>query len=266
VEGGARMKSRILVVYCLLVYAFLAAPIIIVVGASFNAGNFLTFPPQGLSLRWYVVFFHNDVFMRAIRTSLWVAAVTTCVSLVVGTMAALYYVQHAGRWKETVRVAMLAPLLLPEVLTAIALLFFVYAVGIGTRSMFGMVVGHVLMTLPFVFINVAASLESFDPDWDMAARSLGAGRWTRFRRIMLPLIKPGVIGGALFAFIISFDLFTISFLLKGIGTSTLPIQLFDYLRTNFTPEAAAVSTLSVVLTLGVVIVSDKVLGLKLHRF
>jgi len=260
------MRSRVLAAYCILIYLFLAAPIIIVVGASFNAGNFLTFPPQGLSLRWYVVFFHNDVFMRAIRTSLWVAAVTTCVSLVVGTMAALFYVQHAGRWKETVRVAMLAPLLLPEVLTAIALLFFVYAIGIGTRSMFGMVVGHVLMTLPFVFINVAASLESFDPDWDMAARSLGAGRWTRFRRIMLPLIKPGVIGGALFAFIISFDLFTISFLLKGIGTSTLPIQLFDYLRTNFTPEAAAVSTLSVLLTLGVVIVSDKVLGLKLHRF
>ncbi len=260
------MRSRVLAAYCILIYLFLAAPIIIVVGASFNAGNFLTFPPQGLSLRWYVVFFHNDVFMRAIRTSLWVAAVTTCVSLVVGTMAALFYVQHAGRWKEAVRVAMLAPLLLPEVLTAIALLFFVYAIGIGTRSMFGMVVGHVLMTLPFVFINVAASLESFDPDWDMAARSLGAGRWTRFRRIMLPLIKPGVIGGALFAFIISFDMFTISFLLKGIGTSTLPIQLFDYLRTNFTPEAAAVSTLSVLLTLGVVIVSDKVLGLKLHRF
>jgi putative spermidine/putrescine transport system permease protein len=100
----------------------------------------------------------------------------------------------------------------------------------------------------------------------MAARSLGADRWTRFRRIMLPLIKPGVIGGALFAFIISFDIFTISFLLKGIGTSTLPIQLFDYLRTNFTPEAAAVSTLSVVLTLGVVIVSEKVLGLRIHRF
>jgi len=260
------MRSRVLAAYCILIYLFLAAPIIIVVGASFNAGNFLTFPPQGLSLRWYVVFFHNDVFMRAIRTSLWVAAVTTCVSLDVGTMAELFYVQAAGRWKETVRVAMLAPLLLPEVLTAIALLFFVYAIGIGTRSMFGMVVGHVLMTLPFVFINVAASLESFDPDWDMAARSLGAGRWTRFRRIMLPLIKPGVIGGALFAFIISFDMFTISFLLKGIGTSTLPIQLFDYLRTNFTPEAAAVSTLSVLLTLGVVIVSDKVLGLKLHRF
>lgn len=260
------MKRPFLTVYCLLVYAFLMAPILVVVGASFNAGNFLSFPPQGLSLRWYVVFFNNEVFMRAIRTSLWVAAVSTVISGIIGTMAALYYVQHAGRWKEMVRVAMLSPLLLPEVLTAISLLFFVYSIGIGTKTMFGMIVGHVLITLPFVFINVSASLESFDPSWDMAARSLGANRLTRFRRIMLPLIKPGVIGGALFAFIISFDVFTISFLLKGIGTSTLPIQLFDYLRTNFTPEAAAVSTVSIVLTLGVVIISEKVLGLRIHRF
>jgi len=260
------MKRPVLTLYCLLVYVFLLAPIVVVVGASFNAGNFLTFPPQGLSLRWYVTFFNNEVFMRAIRTSLWVAAVTTVISGIIGTMAAIFYVQHAGRSKELVRVAMLAPLLLPEVLTAISLLFFVYSVGIGTSTMFGMVVGHVLITLPFVFINVSAALEGFDTSWDMAARSLGAGRWTRFRRIMLPLIKSGVIGGALFAFIISFDIFTISFLLKGIGTSTLPIQLFDYLRTNFTPEAAAVSTVSIVLTLAVVIVSEKVLGLRIHRF
>ncbi|MCO5071718.1 MAG: ABC transporter permease [Rhizobiaceae bacterium] len=260
------MKRPVLTIYCLLVYAFLLAPILVVVGASFNAGNFLTFPPQGLSLRWYVTFFNNEVFMRAIRTSLWLAAVSTVISTIIGTMAAIYYVQHAGKRKELIRIAMLSPLLLPEVLTAISLLFFVYTIGIGTRTIIGLVVGHVLITLPFVFINVSASLESFDSSWDMAARSLGAGRWTRFRRIMLPLIKPGVIGGALFAFIISFDVFTISFMLKGIGMSTLPIQLFDYLRTNFTPEAAAVSTLSIVLTLGVVIVSEKVLGLRIHRF
>ena len=234
--------------------------------ASFNAGNFLTFPPQGLSLRWYFVFFENEVFMRAIRTSLWVAAVASVISTVIGTAAAIFAVHYAGRLKDTVRVAMLAPLLLPEVLTAIALLFFFYAIGIGTRTMGGMVVGHIVITLPFVFMNVAASLESFDPAYDLAARSLGANRWARFRRIMLPLIKPGVIGGALFAFIISFDTFTISFLLKGIGTSTLPIQLFDYLRTNFTPEAAAVSSVSIFITIAVVVVIEKVLGLKVHRF
>jgi putative spermidine/putrescine transport system permease protein len=124
----------------------------------------------------------------------------------------------------------------------------------------------VVITLPFVFMNVVASLESFDPALDLAARSLGAGRYARFRRIMLPLIKPGVIGGALFAFIISFDTFTISFLLKGIGSSTLPIQLFDYLRTNFTPEAAAVSSVSIAMTIAVVVVIEKVLGLRIHRF
>lgn len=260
------MSRPLLTGYCLLIYAFLLAPIVVIVGASFNAGAFLTFPPQGLSFRWYVTFFNNDVFMRAIRTSLWVAALATLISGTIGTAAAVYYVRFANRWKESVRIVMLSPLLLPEVLTAIALLFFVYSIGLGTSTMIGMVIGHVIITLPFVFINVASSLESFDPAWDLAARSLGAGRMVRFRRIMLPLIKPGVIGGCLFAFIISFDTFTISFMLKGIGMSTLPIQLFDYLRTNFTPEAAAVSTLSIVLTIAVVVICEKVLGLKIHRF
>ena len=114
-------------------------------------------------------------------------------------------------------------------------------------------------------MNVAATLESFDPDWDLAARNPGAERLARFRRAMLPMIKPGVIGGCLFAFIISFDTFTMSFLPKSVVTSTLPIQLYDYLRTNFTPEVAAVASFSVLLSL-VVVVTEKVLGLKLRRF
>jgi putative spermidine/putrescine transport system permease protein len=260
------IASRMLSGFCLLIYAFLLAPIVIVAVASLNDGAFLTFPPKALSLRWYVVFFENEVFMRAIRTSLWVASVATAISGVIGTAAAIYYVQYAGRWRPTLRLAMLSPLLLPEILTAIALLFFVYQIGIGTRTMAGMIVGHVVITMPFVFINVVASMESYDPAWTLAARSLGAGGFTRLRRIILPLIKPGVIGGCLFAFIASFDTFTISFFLKGIGFSTLPIQLLDYLRTNFTPEAAAVATLSVVLTIVVVFVTERLLGLRIHRF
>ena len=174
--------------------------------------------------------------------------------------------RFAGRWRDAVQLAMLLPLLLPEILTAIALLFFVYEIGIGTRTMIGLVVGHIVMTLPFVFINVAASLESFDrPGTWRHARSAPA-RCTRFRRIMLPLIKPGVIGGCLFAFITSFDAFTISFLLKGIGFTTLPVQLLDYLRTNFTPEAAAVSSVNIALTIIVVFIAEKLLGLRIHRF
>lgn len=253
-------------IVCGLVYLFLAAPLAVVVGASLNAGGFLTFPPQGLSLRWYGVFLHNEVFLAAIRVSLSLAAISSVLSLAIGTAATLFYVRHAGRWREPMRIALLSPLLLPDILTAIALLFFFYAIGVGTRGMVGLVVGHVLITLPFVFLNVLPSLESLDPAWELAAQSLGAGRLARFHRITLPLIKPGLIAGGLFAFIVSFDTFSISFMLKGIGTTTLPIQLYDYLRMSFTPESAAVSTFGIVLTLIVVIVTEKVLHLRVQRF
>ncbi|MCU0906194.1 MAG: ABC transporter permease [Rhodobacteraceae bacterium] len=248
------------------VFVFLMAPIVVVVLASLNAGNFLTFPPQGLSLRWFAVFLDNEVFMQAIRFSLILAAVSAAISVVLGTMAALYYVRHAQRGREAVNIAMLLPLLLPEILTAIALLFFFYEIGIGTRHHIALLTGHVLMTLPFVFLNVVTSLQGMDGSLELAARSLGAGRWTTFRRITLPLAKPGIISGGLFAFIISFDTFGVSFLLKGTGTAPLPLQLYDYLRFNFTPEAAAVATFSILLTLIVVVGADRLLGLQVRRF
>jgi putative spermidine/putrescine transport system permease protein len=261
-----RISSLALGAFCALVYVFLLAPIVVVVGASLNAGAFLTFPPQGLSLRWFITFLNNEVFIAAISTSLRLAGAATAISAVIGAAAALYYVRHAGKVKEALRIGILLPLLLPEILTAMALLFFFYQIGIGTKYWVAMLVGHVLITLPFVFLNVAASLHGFDPNWELASRSLGANRWTVFWRITLPLMKPGLITGCLFAFIISFDAFGVSFLLKDVGTATLPLQLFDYLRFNFTPEAAAVSTVSVGLTLIVILLGDKLVGLKTQRF
>jgi putative spermidine/putrescine transport system permease protein len=261
-----RISSLALGAFCALVYVFLLAPIVVVVGASLNAGAFLTFPPQGLSLRWFTTFLNNEVFIAAISTSLRLAGAATAISAVIGAAAALYYVRHAGKAKEALRIGILLPLLLPEILTAMALLFFFYEIGIGTKYWIAMLVGHVLITLPFVFLNVAAALHGFDPNWELASRSLGADRWTAFWRITLPLMKPGLITGCLFAFIISFDAFGVSFLLKDVGTATLPLQLFDYLRFNFTPEAAAVSTVSVALTLIVILLGDRLVGLKTQRF
>lgn len=248
------------------VYVFLLAPIVLIVLMSLNAGEFLAFPPQGLSLRWYVALAQNESFMRAIRTSLVLAALAMTISTLVGTAAALYFVRHAGRWREPLRLVMMMPLMLPEILTAIALLFFLYATGIGTKTMAGLLIGHVLVTLPYVFMNVSAALFNFDRSVEQAARSLGAGPAVVFRRITLPLIKPGIITGALFAFIISFDLFNMSLLLKGIGMTTLPIQLFDYLRWDFDPTAAAVSSLSIVMTFSAVLLIDRLVGLRSLRF
>ena len=193
------------------------------------------------------------------------AAIAMIISTMLGTTSALYVVRFAGRWRNSLRLLMTAPLLLPEVLTAIALLFFFYNIGLG-RTLGGLIIGHVLITLPFVFLSVSSALYNFDPALEDAARSLGADKFTTFRRITLPIIKPGVISGAVLAFIISFDLFAVSLLLKGVGNATLPIQLFDYVKWNFDPTAAAVATVSIAVTLVMVVVTDRVVGLKSLRF
>jgi putative spermidine/putrescine transport system permease protein len=261
-----RMANGAGLLYVGAVYAFLLLPIAIIVLMSLNAGEFMSFPPQGFSLRWFGALFANEAFMRAIRSSLLLAAIATAISSAIGIAAALYVVRHSTRLREPLRVLLMMPLMLPEILTAIALLFFLYATGIGTRTLFGLVVGHVLVTLPYVFTNVASALYNQDASLEQAARSLGASPWRAFLRVTLPLAKPGVVTGALFAFVISFDLFNMSLLLKGIGMTTLPLQLFDYLRWDFDPTAAAVSTVSIVLTLAVVLWVERTVGLRALRF
>jgi putative spermidine/putrescine transport system permease protein len=258
--------SSLLRLFIALVYAFLMLPIIVVVLASFNSGEYLKFPPVGFSLKWYANFFNSEPFIHALAISLRLAVISSIVSTVIGTGAALFYVRHAGRTREVLRLFLLLPLLLPEILTAIALLLFCYEIGLGTQTALGLQIGHILMTVPFVFLNISAALFGFDRSLEEAAESLGASRWVTFRRVTMPLIKGGVINGAMFAFIVSFDLFSISLLLKGVGTTTLPIQLFEYLQWEFDPTAAAVSTISIVITLGTVLLADRFVGLKTMRF
>ncbi len=258
--------DRILNLFITVVYVFLMAPIVLIVVLSLNAGEFLAFPPQGLSLRWFGTLYDNQQFMDAIVYSFQIAIVATVVSGIIGTMAAVYVVRHAGWAKGPLRLFLMGPLLIPEILTAIALLFFMYEIGIGTKYSIGIQIGHIVITIPYVFMNVATSLFNFDRSVEEAARSLGASPAQTFRRVTLPLIKPGVITGCLFAFVISFDIFNISLLLKGIGTNTLPIQLFDYLRWDFDPTAAAVSSISIAMTFIVIFVLDRYVGLRSLRF
>jgi len=248
------------------IYVFLMFPLVIVVLAAFNSGEYLSFPPEGFSVKWFHNFFQSQPFMDAIKVSLKLGILTMICVSILGTTAALYVVRHSGKWRNFYRLIMISPILLPAILTGVALLLFYYVIGIGTRTFFGLLVGHVLITLPYVFLNVSSSLYNFDRSMEEAARSLGAGKLKTFFKITLPLIKPGVISGAVFAFIVSFDQFPISLLLKGVGRTTLPIQLFDYVRWDFDPTAAAVSTVSIAITLGVVLLAEKLVGLDSLRW
>lgn len=248
------------------VYVFLLAPLVIVVIAAFNSGKYLAFPPEGFSLKWFKNFFQSQPFMDALKVSLVLGLLTMLCATVLGTTAGLYVVRHTRRLKNFLRLTLISPLLLPAILTGIALLLFYYIIGIGTKTFWGLLIGHVLITFPYVFLNVYSSLYNFNRTLEEAARSLGASQWKTFLRITLPLIKPGVISGAMFAFIVSFDQFPISLLLKGVGRTTLPIQLFDYVRWYFDPTAAAVSTVSIAITLGVVLLTEKLVGLDSLRW
>lgn len=247
--------------FVVLFFAFLLAPIVIVVAAAFNSGTYLTFPPEGFSTRWFQNFFDSRPFMRALSYSLRLALAVTFVATVLGTLASLFVVRHAPRLREFLRVLFVAPLAFPSILTGIALLIYFYAIGVGTRNGAALFVGHVLVCMPFVFISVSSVLVRFERVLEEASRSLGAGPWTTFRRVTLPLIKGGVVSGAVLSFITSFDQFPISLLLAGVGTTTLPIQLFDYLRFSFDPTAAAASTVSVLITVVAVVLTERFVGL-----
>jgi putative spermidine/putrescine transport system permease protein len=254
-------RSALFNTIVVLLYAFLMAPIVIIILAAFNAGEYLRFPPQGFSLRWFVKFAQSGPFVQAFWFSIQLAAATTVISTLIGGMAAFYVVRHAGRFRDTLRLLVISPLQLPAILTGIALLIFFYGTGIGTRGMRALLAGHTLVSLPYVFLTITTVLIGFDRSLEEAARSLGAGAFTTFRRITLPLIKGGAISGALFAFITSFDQFPISLLLVSVGNTTLPLQLFDYLRFSFDPTAAAVSTVSVLMSVGIVVLIHKLVGL-----
>lgn len=248
------------------VYIFLLIPIVIVVVASINSAEYLSFPPAGVSLRWYQSFLQSGQFMKAFALSIEVGLAASFLSTLIGVPAALFYVRHLRRWREQFRLAVLAPILLPEVLTAIALLFFFNQVFSGTQTLVPLVVGHVVITLPFVFLTVTSALYNMPAFVEEAARTLGAGPLKGFFRITLPLIRSGVLTGAILAFIMSFDNVNMSLLLKAVGTTTLPIQLFDYLRYDFDPTAAAASTISVLLTMTLLFVIDRIYGLRTVRF
>jgi putative spermidine/putrescine transport system permease protein len=193
--------------------------------------------------------------------SLQIAVVTTLVTSVVALMAALGSQALSRRLAVWFQIAMTLPLLIPELLTAIGLLFFLYKIGLG-KTVLGLQIGHIVLAFPYCYVSVAAALRQIDPALDDASGSLGASGWQTFRRVTLPLAMPGLVMGAVFAFITSFDLYTVSLLLKPIGGNTLPLALFDFLTYEFSPTAAAAATMSVLLAFVGVAVIQKLVGLQ----
>lgn len=229
-------------------FVVMLLPVLIVVLAGLNSGDHLTFPPEGLSFRWIVAFFESSAFLDAYLFSLWLAVVTMVISTVIGTMAAIVLTRVVFPGRNLLRLYFLSPLILPGIVLGLALYVFYVTTGWGlTRTMTGLIIGHVLVTCPYVIGTVSAALYNFDVTLEEAARSLGAGPFTAFRKVTLPNIGAGMMAGAIFAFIVSFGQFDVSLFLSTPNYTPLPIALYISLRYTFEPTAAAAGIFAIAL-------------------
>lgn len=247
----------------LLVILFLQLPVIIVVLAAFSSTSYLTIPPQGLTLKWFAKVLSDPVYLDAIRISLTLAVGSTAISLVLGVAAAYALFKRMLPGTEALTSFLMAPLILPSVVIGVALLQY-YSL-IGWRGSFAaLLLAHVIITVPYIVRSALASFAGVDTSVEEAARVLGASGFTAFRLVTLPLIKPGLVAGALFAFVTSMENVPVTIFVASAKQTTLPILIFSSVEMGVDPSIAAVSTLLIVATVVVLWLAERWTGF--HRF
>lgn len=238
------LMKRLFQINIILVLLFLYIPILVVVVFSFNGGDQIVVW-KGFSLRWYAKLFKNPDVWRACKNSLIIAGVATFISIVIGTAAALA-IEKYRFWVRTALIRVLyLPLIIPDIVLAIALLTF-YAQVKFRLGLMSVIFAHVVFNIAYITIVVRARLQGYDDTIEEAALDLGANAWQTFWRITFPLISPGIIGGALLAFTLSIDDFVITFFTAGVGKTTLSVHIYSRLKFGITPEINAISTMLLV--------------------
>ncbi len=238
-----------LTAYGILLLSIIALPIVVIVIGSLTAGERMVFPPEGISLRWYEVFFTSPEFRESAVTSLRVAAMTSLAAGALGAMAALVLARSRLAATRVFDFVLMLPLSLPSVVIGLAFVIFYTAIGIAGSEK-GLIAGHTIITLPFVLRLVRANFTGYSWNVEQAAANLGASPLQVIRHVTLPLILPGLIGGMLFAFVVSFDEVVISIFLSGPDATTLPVRIFGYLDQSPSPivlAAGAVLTVFAIL-------------------
>ena len=233
--------------YTIAIYVFMFLPVAVVVLLSFNSSQFGSFPMEGLSFRWFIRLWENDAIVRAFRVSIVLGTLTSAISTIVGILASLALVRYRFPGKNAVTTLLIAPLLIPEVVLAVALLLFLRWLELP-KSFALLLLGHVIFTLPFVVLVVQARLVAIKPEYEEAALSLGANPVQTFFAVTLPLLMPAVLAGMLFAFTMSFDDITGTMFWKPGGVETVPTQIFAMLRHSISPEINALGTVMIVFT------------------
>lgn len=259
---AVNLRRQPLVVAAYATFAIVLAPLVAVVWVSFFYDKIISFPPSGYTLHWYVNAWRVDRFLHGFLLSLELGAIATSISLVVGVPAALALARSEFAGREAVHAVLMSPMVVPGIVSGAAIYMFFIEVEVATDvplagSLFGLVLAHTLIALPWTVRLVTASLIGVDRSLAEAAMSLGATPLVTFFRITLPVIRPGIVAGAMFSFVVSFIDLEKSLFLIGPGRTTLPIEMVNYLEWNIDPTIAAVATVQTLVIGGALVLSDR---------
>jgi putative spermidine/putrescine transport system permease protein len=240
-----RIWHWVFLAICALIFLFLISPILVIMPLSFSSEPWFTYPLPGLSTRWYDDFFTSERWQTALFNSIFIAVSATALATSLGTLAALGLSRANFPMRPLVMGLIISPMVVPIVITAVAMYFFYADIGLA-NTFPGIILAHTALATPFVVITVTATLTGFDHSLTRAASGLGAGPITVFRRVTLPLILPGLISGALFAFVESFDEVVVILFVGSPEQRTLPRQMFSGIREQISPTITAVATLLII--------------------
>jgi len=258
-----RGGHTVLKIYTALVYLFLFAPILVVALTSFNPTGRATIP-NALTTQWYSDLMEDDQLLDALCTSLQVAILTALISSVLGLMAAYGLSRYRFPGRSALQGLYYLPMLVPAVVSGVSLLTWYNEIGIDLGYI-SILIAHVIFALPFTLTIILTSFAGFDTRLEEAAQDLGATPFRTFRYITLPLVMPGVIGGALIAFTLSFDEFVLTFFVAGGGVQTLPLVIYNRIRYLLSPEINAIATIVMAFSIGVLLIGQLVVAIRARR-
>jgi putative spermidine/putrescine transport system permease protein len=257
-------ESPILYAVCAVLAFVILAPLVIPIVTSVSGGMFVSFPPQGFTLRWYAKVLSDSEFRDTFLFSAELAVIVTVLTVILGVPCALGLTRFSFAGRGAVLALILSPIVFPVLVTGVALLQFAYSHG-STDSFTQLIVGHTTISLPYLVRTISAALLLVVPSTEDAARTLGAGRFMTFRRITLPQIGGGIVAGCIFAFITSFDDYPMAMWLADARHFTLPLQVNVFIERSFDPSVAAISALMVFFSFCFLLVIERALGLKMQK-
>lgn len=251
---GWRIVAILIAGFAVLVLIYLVLPILVIVPLSFSSEAFLSFPPPGFSLRWFKAFAASADYRIAILNSIKIGVPAALLATLFGTLAAIALIRGSVPGRRVLSAVMIAPIVLPQIVLAIGLFPIMVRLGLNGTYL-GILLGHTVVSMPLVFVTVAAALRSYPPTFEMAAMTLGADGWRTFRYVTFPLIRVGMLVGFVFAFTFSFDELILAIFLTSPQTRTVPRLLWEQLNYQMTPVVAAATVALLTLTVALLLIA-----------